>query len=119
MKKAAGQTLKQVLAKLTTNRFKGALTGAFVTGVLNSSTVSDDDIEAPVMKELRALQKREGGTLGSLVSQLLAEALARRPRQPSARVFEWATRPMRARVDLADKEAVYAILDRSDRAAEP
>ena len=29
-----------MLAKLTTNRFKGALTGAFVTGVLNSSTVT-------------------------------------------------------------------------------
>ena len=40
MTKAAGQTLKTVLAKLTTNRFKGALTGAFITGVLNSSTVT-------------------------------------------------------------------------------
>ena len=40
MKQAAGETMKVVLAKLTTNRFKGALTGAFVTGVLNSSTVT-------------------------------------------------------------------------------
>ena len=36
MTKAAGQALRTVLAKLTTNRFKGALTGAFVTGILNS-----------------------------------------------------------------------------------
>jgi phosphate:Na+ symporter len=40
MKKAAGQTLTTVLGRLTTNRFMGALTGAFVTGVLNSSTVT-------------------------------------------------------------------------------
>jgi hypothetical protein len=28
-------------------------------------------------------------------------------------------KPMRALVDLADKDAVYAILDRADPAAEP
>jgi hypothetical protein len=77
------------------------------------------DIEAPVLKELKELQKREGGTLGALVSRLLAEALARRPRRAARPAFEWTARPMRARVDLADKEAVYAILDRPGRAAEP
>ena len=40
MKQAAGETLKHVLSQLTTNRFLGALTGAFVTGVLNSSSVT-------------------------------------------------------------------------------
>jgi len=40
MTKAAGHALTVVLGKLTTNRFMGALTGAFVTGVLNSSTVT-------------------------------------------------------------------------------
>lgn len=77
------------------------------------------DIEAPVLKELRALQKREGGTLGELVSRLLAEALSRRPPRPAPPPFEWFARPMGARVDLEDKEVVYAILDRADRAAEP
>jgi hypothetical protein len=76
------------------------------------------DIEAPVLKDLRELQKREGGTLGELVSRLLAEALARRPR-PVAPTFEWTAKPMGVLVDLADKEVVYAILDRADRAAEP
>jgi hypothetical protein len=76
------------------------------------------DIEAPVLKELRELQSREGGTLGSLVSRLLAEALARRPRRKAKPALEWTSRPMRARVDLDDKEAVYTILDRPDRAAE-
>lgn len=77
------------------------------------------DIEAPVLKELRELQKREGGTLGNLVSRLLAEALARRPKHPGKPKLDWTARPMGARVDLADKEAVYAILDQPDRAAEP
>jgi phosphate:Na+ symporter len=37
---AAGDTLKDILARLTKNRFMGALTGAFVTAVLNSSSVT-------------------------------------------------------------------------------
>ncbi len=77
------------------------------------------DIEGPILKDLRAMQRREGGTLGSLVSRLLAEALARRAQPTRASAFRWTARPMVTRVDLADKEAVYAILDRPDRAAEP
>lgn len=77
------------------------------------------DIEDPVLKELRDLQKREGGTLGALVSRLIAEALDGQPRGRPERTFEWTARPMGSRVDLADKDAVYAILDRTDRAAEP
>jgi len=40
LKAAAGETLKDVLARLTKNRFMGAITGAFVTAVLNSSSVT-------------------------------------------------------------------------------
>ena len=40
LKGAAGDTLKDILARLTRNRFMGALTGAFVTAVLNSSSVT-------------------------------------------------------------------------------
>ncbi|MFC1665761.1 Na/Pi cotransporter family protein [Pseudomonadota bacterium] len=40
LKSAAGDTLKDVLSRLTKNRFMGALTGAFVTAVLNSSSVT-------------------------------------------------------------------------------
>jgi hypothetical protein len=76
------------------------------------------DIEGPILKELRALQKREGGTLGALVSRLLAVALAHQ-RRPGKEPFRWTSRPMEATVDLADKEALYAILDRTDRVAEP
>ena len=77
------------------------------------------DIEAPLMRELREIQKREGSTLGDLVSRLLAEALARRPKKRVPTDLEWTAKPMRALVDLADKDTVFAILDRTDRAAEP
>lgn len=40
LQSAAGEKLKDVLAGLTKNRFLGALTGAFVTAVLNSSSVT-------------------------------------------------------------------------------
>jgi phosphate:Na+ symporter len=40
LKAAAGDTLKDVLSRLTRNRFMGAMTGAFVTAVLNSSSVT-------------------------------------------------------------------------------
>ena len=40
LKAAAGDTLKDVLARLTRNRVMGAVTGAFVTAVLNSSSVT-------------------------------------------------------------------------------
>jgi hypothetical protein len=77
------------------------------------------DIEAPLLKELREIQRREGVTLGSLVSRLLADALSHRPKRPRSPAFSWTARPMGALVELADKEAIYAILDRPDRAAEP
>jgi phosphate:Na+ symporter len=40
LQSAAGDKLKSVLAGLTRNRFMGAATGAFVTAVLNSSSVT-------------------------------------------------------------------------------
>ena len=40
LKAVAGDRMKQVLAKLTSNRFTGALTGAFVTAIIQSSSVT-------------------------------------------------------------------------------
>ena len=71
------------------------------------------NIATPVFRELKALRDREGGTLGEIVSRLLAEAL-KTPRVSMERPeLEWDSKPMHARVDLDDKEAVYAILDDS------
>lgn len=65
------------------------------------------DIDPPVLKELKRLQKVEGKSLGRLASELLAQALADR-RKPKAVVgFRWISRRMGAKVELADKEAIY------------
>jgi Arc/MetJ family transcription regulator len=70
------------------------------------------DIDAAVLRELKRLQKRERKTLGQLVSELLSAALARREgRRARAPGFAWTARPMGARVDLEDKEAVRAALE--------
>lgn len=68
------------------------------------------DIDATVMRELKRRQAVEGKTIGSIVSELLAVALA--ASQPSSPPFAWKAKPMSAVVDLEDKDAVYAILDR-------
>jgi hypothetical protein len=67
------------------------------------------DIDATVMVELRRRQAAEGKTIGALVSELLAAALAASPSSPPP--FSWTARPMSATVDLEDKVAVYAALD--------
>ena len=74
------------------------------------------DIDAPVLAELKAVGKREGKSLGRLVSDLLASALAgrRQPRRSSAPPLRWVSKSMRARVDLNDRDAVYEALE-SDR----
>ena len=69
------------------------------------------NIATPVFKELKALRDKEGGTLGETVSRLLAEALKTRRVSMKRPELEWDSKPMHARLDLDDKEAVYAILD--------
>ncbi len=71
------------------------------------------DIDAPILRDLKRLQKRERKSLGRLASDLLAQALGSSgERATDRRDFHWISRPMGARVDLADKEAVHALLDR-------
>jgi hypothetical protein len=68
------------------------------------------DIDAPILREIKAIQEKEGRSMGAIVSELLAQALANRPARarPS---FRWTSRPMKALVDISDKDAVYAVLD--------
>src|SRR5258708_12613607 len=69
------------------------------------------DIDDPILREVKAIHEREGRSIGAIVSELLAEALARR-RPPRTRPpFHWTSRPMKSLVDLTDKETVYAALD--------
>jgi hypothetical protein len=73
------------------------------------------DIDAPILKEVKAIREREGRSIGAIVSELLAEALARRHRSRVRPSFRWTARPMKSLVDLTDKEAVYAALDADRR----
>ena len=76
------------------------------------------NIDAPVLRDLKRLQRREGKALGRLISDLLAQALGSQGRgEPGPTSFEWASHPMRARVDVTDKDAVDAALERSDNLA--
>jgi len=65
------------------------------------------DIDDHILREVKAIREKEGRSVGAIVSELLAEALARRPSRarPS---FRWTSRPMKAQVDLTDKESIYA-----------
>jgi len=72
------------------------------------------NIDTPILRDLKRLQRREKKPLGRLVSDLVAEALARRGQEPDLPVFEWITEEMKPLVDIADKESLYAALDGSD-----
>ena len=72
------------------------------------------DIDTPLLKDLKRLQKKNKKSLGRLVSDLLVEALAKhRPTRRRAPVFTWASQDMKPLVDITDKEALYAVLDGS------
>lgn len=73
------------------------------------------DIDDPILKEIKAIQKREGRSMGKIVSQLLAEALIKQKTSAKTPRFKWISRPMRSRVDLSDKDEVYRILDRGSK----
>lgn len=68
------------------------------------------DIDATVLRQVKRLARSAGKSLGRVVSELLAGALAERPAQ--TRKLVWRAKPMRARVDLEDKEALHEALDR-------
>jgi hypothetical protein len=71
------------------------------------------DIDAPLLRDLKRLQRVEKKTLGKLMSELLAQALdARQKRSGPTSGFKWVARSMgTASVDLRDKEAVWSALD--------
>ncbi len=72
------------------------------------------DIDNVVFALLEERRKREGATLGKLVSELLAKQLAEDECEPSVRTdVGWVTGRIGVRVDLEDKEAVWVALERS------
>ena len=66
------------------------------------------DIDDPILKEIKRLQRRAGKSMGRLVSDLLARALAdTRSAPPDATAFKRVARTMTARVDLGDTQALF------------
>jgi mRNA-degrading endonuclease RelE of RelBE toxin-antitoxin system len=78
------------------------------------------DIDDPVLNDLKKLGKAERKSLGRLVSDLLAQALQERkaPRK-KPKPSGWVSKEMGVRVDLNDKEALYAALERRTPAVLP
>lgn len=67
------------------------------------------DLDPSVLAELKRRGRREGKSLGRLASELLAERLDR-DALPAPQAFNWDARPMSAKVDLDDPEAVRRAL---------
>ena len=77
LKQAAGDKLKTLLTRLTSNRFLGLLTGAVVTGILNSSSVTTvlvvGFVTAGVMSLTQSVAIIMGANIGStMTAQILA-----------------------------------------------
>jgi hypothetical protein len=69
------------------------------------------DIDRSVLEELKVRARAEGKTLGCLMSELLARAVGKEDDAvPRGRV-RWPTKAMHAKVDLEDKEALWALMD--------
>jgi phosphate:Na+ symporter len=71
----AGEGLRTILAKLTTNRFSAAFTGAFVTAVLNSSSVTTVLIVGFISAGLMSLQQSVGVIMGANIGSTVTAQL--------------------------------------------
>jgi phosphate:Na+ symporter len=65
LKAVAGERMKDILARLTTNRFMGAATGAFVTAVIQSSSVTTVLVVGFITAGLMSLAQSIGVIMGA------------------------------------------------------
>ena len=65
------------------------------------------DLDAHILRELKQLQAKEGKSLDRLVSDLLTRALAEDATCAPGSSPSWIAKPMHARVDLSDKDALH------------
>ena len=71
------------------------------------------DLDPTIIRELRRRGHRERKSMGRVASELLAGALSEPDEERTPAPFEWVSRDLgEPKVDLEDKEAVRAILDR-------
>ncbi len=65
LKAVAGERMRVILAKLTTNRFMGAATGAFVTAVIQSSSVTTVLVVGFITAGLMSMSQSIGVIMGA------------------------------------------------------
>jgi phosphate:Na+ symporter len=65
LKAIAGERMKIILAKLTTNRFMGAATGAFVTAIIQSSSVTTVLVVGFITAGLMSMSQSIGVIMGA------------------------------------------------------
>jgi phosphate:Na+ symporter len=65
LKAVAGERMKLILAKLTTNRFMGAATGAFVTAIIQSSSVTTVLVVGFITAGLMSMSQSIGVIMGA------------------------------------------------------
>ncbi|MDE0459943.1 MAG: hypothetical protein OXI15_21850 [Chromatiales bacterium] len=65
------------------------------------------DLDDHLLRTLKQLQAKEGKSLDRLVSDLLTRALAEDATCGAVSPPSWIYKPMRARVDLSDKDALH------------
>ena len=77
------------------------------------------DIDDPVLKDLKKIQQKEGKSLGRLISDLLAQAIGeRKSAKGPTRPAKWISKSMGARIDLADREALYTAMEQEPEPTE-
>ncbi|MBK1631852.1 NAD+ kinase [Thiohalocapsa halophila] len=75
LKAVAGDRMKDILARLTTNRVMGALTGAFVTAVINSSSVTTVLLVGFISAGLMSLAQSVGVIMGANIGSTFTAQL--------------------------------------------
>lgn len=79
----------------------------------DAMTRSTFDLDPSVLAQLRRRSAQEGKSMGQLASELLAQQLAIQAPSFGASELRWASRGLGVpRVDLEDKDALHALLDR-------
>ena len=69
------------------------------------------DIDGPLLRDLKRLQRSEGKSLARVLNELLAAALrSRNARESAHHKLKLPARSMGQRIDLEDREAVWNLL---------
>ena len=84
LKVVAGDRMKDILARLTSNRVVGAITGALVTAIVNSSSVTTVILVGFVSAGLLSMAQCVGVIMGANIGSRACSRLPRR-RNPRAR----------------------------------